>query len=89
VWAANASGTPLRQAYADYLLEQQFKQAEQLAAGAKTAEANHKNAEASPGSVTGHGQAANSVLTDEAIENMSPKEMEKNWAAIKKHYNMK
>jgi hypothetical protein len=81
VWAENAKGKPLADAYARYLLKQN-KAAEAIT------KANEANAGSSMGSVNGLGGDP-SILTEEMIEKMTPQEMSKRWGEIKKFYNMK
>lgn len=81
VWQANANGKPLVDAYARYALKQRN-------VAETKAKANEENAKGSMGSVTGLG-GQNSVLTEEMIGSMSPKELSERWGEVKKLYKMK
>jgi len=86
---AQENKVPLKYAYAEYRAKAEREKEKNIALGKQAAEVNAKNAESSTGSVTGNGQADNSVLTEESISAMSPKEMERRWGDIKKFYKMK
>lgn len=55
----------------------------------KAQEINQANANSSPGSVTGNGNAKDTTLTPEMINNMTDKERMSRWPEIKKVLNMK
>ena len=81
VWQVNASGVPLRYAYADYANDQATK-AEEIA------RANAENAKSSTGSVSGLG-GQSTALTQEMVDNMSPQELSSRWGEVKKLFKMK
>ena len=85
----NERNVPLSVAYEIVKGKEAIEKLKGVDTGKKTAEANAANATTATGSVTGNGQAANSVLTDEMVANMSPAELSKRWSEVKKLYNMK
>ena len=52
-------------------------------------EVNTKNANSSTGSVTGNGNGKDSTLTQEMIDNMTPKELANRWSEVKTLFKMK
>jgi len=81
VWATNKQGIPLKYAYADYLLDQQNNDSTKE-------KANEINASTSMGSVEGLGGSSGN-LTEEMVENMSPKELAARWLEVRKLFKMK
>jgi hypothetical protein len=75
VWQANASGIPLRYAYAEYALKLT------RAAEAK-AKANTENARGSMGSVSGDGTANDGYFTKEQVSKMTSAEIARNYEKI-------
>ena len=52
-------------------------------------EVNERNANSSTGSVTGNGNGKDSTLTQEMIDNMTPKELANRWSEVKTLFKMK
>lgn len=75
-------GKSLVDAYAHYEIKQLKNQM-------KATQTNTKNAESSTGSVTGNGNNANTELTAEMINQMTPKQIASRWNEVRKVFNMK
>lgn len=82
VWDMVNKGKSLIDAYA-------IHESKQLKAEIKALKTNNLNAESSTGSVTGNGNAKDTTLTEEMVENMSTQEIASRWEEVKKLYKMK
>lgn len=89
VWEMTQKGKTLTDAYTYHHAAQLKAKIAEYEAKLQAQQTNQNNAASSPGSVTGNGNAKDTILTPEMIENMSTSELSQRWGEVKKVMGMK